>query len=115
MADETEQPLREKIAAQKRLNAELVPLPTLVLQTGLASSETKSKANLIKELSDNEDQLELLRESERVVAVIRVQDELHTPLDSDDCPICLETIKHVNSHTVLVYFVVVVGGLQTVP
>jgi len=95
-----EQQLREKIASQK---ASIVNLPTLrsiVEETGLTSPETKARAQLIKELSDNEEQLELLIESKRVAAVVRLQDELHPPLDSDDCPICLETVKHVNFMTI---------------
>mmetsp|Transcript_18797 Transcript_18797/g.32053 ORF Transcript_18797/g.32053 Transcript_18797/m.32053 type:complete len:189 (+) Transcript_18797:436-1002(+) len=64
------------------------------------SPETKARAQLIKELSDNEEQLELLLESERIAAAVRLQDELHPPLNSEDCPICLETIKHVNRMTI---------------
>eukprot|EP00984_Skeletonema_dohrnii_P021943 scaffold11070_cov164-Skeletonema_dohrnii-CCMP3373.AAC.2 len=97
MADETEQQLREKIASQMASIANLAPLRSIVDETGLSSPETKAWAQLIKELSDNEEQLELLLESKRVAAVVRLQDELRPPLDSEDCPICLETIKHVNA------------------
>eukprot|EP00985_Skeletonema_marinoi_P010947 scaffold5153_cov100-Skeletonema_marinoi.AAC.1 len=104
MADEMEQQLREKIASQK---ASIVNLPTLTNifhETGLSSPETKARAQLIKELSDNEEQLELLLESKRIAAVIRLQDELHPPEYSEDCPICLETIKHVNNTTTSRFF-----------
>ena len=37
---------------------------------------------LIKYLSDDEEKLELLLESKRVDAVVRLQDELHPPEDS---------------------------------
>eukprot|EP00985_Skeletonema_marinoi_P033327 scaffold41036_cov95-Skeletonema_marinoi.AAC.1 len=100
MADETEQQLREKIAAQKTTIANIPSLRNILLETGLASPETKVRAQLIKELSDNEEQLELLLESKRVTAVVRLQDELHPPENSEDCPICLETIKHVNCMTI---------------
>ncbi len=101
MADvDKEQQLREKIASQKAAIADLPSLSSIVDETGFASSETKARAQRIKELSDNEEQLELLVESKRVAAVVRLQDELHPPLDSEDCFICLETIKHVNSNTV---------------
>eukprot|EP00984_Skeletonema_dohrnii_P028064 scaffold17881_cov148-Skeletonema_dohrnii-CCMP3373.AAC.8 len=104
MADETEQQLREKIAAQKGLIANLPSLRSIVDETGLTSPETKARAQLIKELSDNEDRLELLIESKRVADVVRLQDELHPPLDSEDCPICLETVKHVNSKTTIRFY-----------
>eukprot|EP00984_Skeletonema_dohrnii_P029447 scaffold20074_cov102-Skeletonema_dohrnii-CCMP3373.AAC.2 len=66
MADETEQQLREKIASQK---------------------ETTARVQLIEYLSDDEEKLELLLESKRVDAVVRLQDELHAPEDYEDCPI----------------------------
>ena len=99
MADETEQQLREKIASQKAAIANLPSLKRIVDQTGLTSPETKSRAQQIKELSDSEEQLELLLESKRVEAVVKLQDELHPPENSGDCPICLETIKLVNITT----------------
>jgi len=104
VADETEQQLREKIGSQKKSIADLPPLPCIVHETGFTSPETKSKAQLIKELSDNEDRLELLLESKRISAVIRLQDELHPPEDSEDCPICLKTIKHMNNTTVVRFY-----------
>eukprot|EP00984_Skeletonema_dohrnii_P016628 scaffold7433_cov72-Skeletonema_dohrnii-CCMP3373.AAC.2 len=76
MADETEQQLREKIASQK---GSIADLPTL--------RKTKARAKLIEYLSDDEETLELLLESKRVDAVVRLQDELHAPEDSEDCPI----------------------------
>ena len=100
MAEEMEQQLREKIASLKASIGNLPTLTSIVDETGLSSPETKARAELIKELSDNEEQLELLIESKRVAAVIRLQDDLHPPVDSEDCPICLETIKHVNSTTI---------------
>eukprot|EP00984_Skeletonema_dohrnii_P012347 scaffold4992_cov156-Skeletonema_dohrnii-CCMP3373.AAC.6 len=93
MADETVQQLREQIASQKRR----ISIPR---KTGLSSPETKAVAQLIKELSDTEEQLELLVESERVAAVVRLQDELHPPQNSEDCPICLETINFLNYATI---------------
>jgi len=101
MADETEQQLREEIASQKISLARLPTLRSIIDETGLTSPETKARAQLIKELSDNEEQLELLLESKRVTAVVRLQDELHPPENSEDCPICLETVKHVNSKTTI--------------
>ena len=71
-----------------------------VEETGIASPETKARAQLIKEVSDNEDRLELLLESKRIAAVVRLQDELHPPADCEDCPICLDRIKHVNPKTI---------------
>eukprot|EP00984_Skeletonema_dohrnii_P024012 scaffold13118_cov79-Skeletonema_dohrnii-CCMP3373.AAC.2 len=70
MADEMEQQLREKIASQKASIANLPTLTSIVHETGVSSPETKARAQLIKELSDNEEQLELLLESERVAAVV---------------------------------------------
>jgi len=104
MADEMEQQLREKIAVQKGLIANLPTLTSIVRETGLSSSETKERAQLIKDLSDNEEQLELLLESKRVAAAVRLQDELHPPQNSEDCPICLETIKHVNCMAIIRLF-----------
>eukprot|EP00985_Skeletonema_marinoi_P023272 scaffold15391_cov99-Skeletonema_marinoi.AAC.1 len=104
VADEKEQQLREKIASQKTHMANLPTLQSIVDETGFTSPETKARAQLIKELSDNEEQLELLLEYKRVAAVIRLQDELHPPQNSEDCPICLETIKHVNSTTIIRFF-----------
>eukprot|EP00984_Skeletonema_dohrnii_P033978 scaffold32411_cov78-Skeletonema_dohrnii-CCMP3373.AAC.1 len=100
MADETEQQLREKIAFQRSFMANFPTLTTIAQKWGLSSPETKSKAQLIKELSDNEEQLELLIESKRIAAAVRLQDELHPPQNSEDCPICFETIKHVYSKTI---------------
>ncbi len=97
MVDKLEQQLREKIASQKAALAELPSLTSIVDETGLMSPETKARAQLIKELSDNEEELELLLESRRVEAVVSLQDEMHPPEDSGDCPICLETIKHPTS------------------
>ncbi len=97
--DDKEQQLREKIATQKSSIADLPSLHSIFNETGPASPETKARAQLIKELSDNEEQLEILIESKRVAAVVHLQDELHPPIYSEDCPICLETIKHVNSYT----------------
>ncbi len=99
MADETEQQLRAKIASQKAALAEHPSLKSIVEETGLTSPETKARAQQIKELSDNEEELELLLESRRVEAVVKLQDELHPPENPEDCPICLETIKHVNITT----------------
>eukprot|EP00984_Skeletonema_dohrnii_P021942 scaffold11070_cov164-Skeletonema_dohrnii-CCMP3373.AAC.1 len=79
MVDETEQQLREKIASQKTTIANLPPLRNIVSDTGFTSPETKARAKLIKDLLDNEEQLELLLESKRVAAVVRLQDELHPP------------------------------------
>jgi len=93
MADQ-EQQLREKIASQKAALAELPSLKSIVDRTGITSLETKARAQQIKELSDNEEQLELLLESRRMEAIISLQDELHPPENPEDCPICLETIKH---------------------
>jgi len=45
-------------------------LTTIAQKWGISSPETKSKAQLIKELSDNEEQLELLLESKRVAAAV---------------------------------------------
>ena len=101
MADETEQQLREKIASQNTTIANLPTLRSIIDETGLTSPETKARAQLIKELSDNEEKLELLIESKRVAAVVRLQDELHPPQNSEDCPICFETIKHVNCTTIV--------------
>mmetsp|Transcript_28046 Transcript_28046/g.40098 ORF Transcript_28046/g.40098 Transcript_28046/m.40098 type:complete len:431 (+) Transcript_28046:88-1380(+) len=101
--DDKEQQLREKIASQKAAIDALPSLSSIVYETGITSPETKARAQLIKELSDNEEQLELLIESKRVAAVVRLQDELHPP-ESEDCPICLETIKHVNSETVVRFY-----------
>ena len=109
MADETEQHLREKIASQKASLARLPSLRSIVDEKGLTSPETKARAQLIKELSDNEDRLELLIESKRVAAAVRLQDELHPPENSEDCPICLETIKHVNCMTITRFYCC--GGL----
>ena len=100
MADEMEQQLRTKIAAQKASIVELPTLRSIVDETGLTSPETKARAQLIEYLSDDEEKLELLLESKRVSAVVRLQDELHPPQNSEDCPICLETIKHVNRMTI---------------
>ena len=100
MADEMEQQLREEIAAQKGLIANLAPLRSITRETGFKSPETKARVQLIEELSDNEEKLQLLLESKRVAAAVRLQDELHPPLNSEDCPICLETIKHVNRMTI---------------
>ena len=55
-----EQQLREKIASQKASIANLPTLSSIVNETGHKSAETKARAKLIKELSDNEEQLELL-------------------------------------------------------
>eukprot|EP00984_Skeletonema_dohrnii_P012348 scaffold4992_cov156-Skeletonema_dohrnii-CCMP3373.AAC.7 len=99
-----EQQLREKIASQKISLANLPTLRSVIDERGLASPETKARAQLIKELSDNEEQLELLIESKRVAAVVCLQDELHPPEYSEDCPICLETIKHVNDATIIRLF-----------
>ena len=104
MADEMEQQLREQIASQKISLARLPTLRSIIDETGFTSPETKARARLIKELSDNEEQLELLLESERVAAVVRLQDKLHPPQNSEDCPICLETIKHVNSTTLVRFY-----------
>eukprot|EP00574_Skeletonema_japonicum_P000879 CAMPEP_0201740752 /NCGR_PEP_ID=MMETSP0593-20130828/46464_1 /ASSEMBLY_ACC=CAM_ASM_000672 /TAXON_ID=267983 /ORGANISM="Skeletonema japonicum, Strain CCMP2506" /LENGTH=512 /DNA_ID=CAMNT_0048235073 /DNA_START=193 /DNA_END=1731 /DNA_ORIENTATION=- len=111
MADETEQQLREKIASQKAAIeiAELPSLKSIVDRTSLTSPETKSRAQQIKELSEGEEQLELLLESKRVEAVVKLQDELHPPENSGDCPICLETIKLVNIMTVKRFYCC--GGL----
>ncbi len=95
----TEQQLREKIASQRAAIAELPSLKSIVDKTGLSSPQTKARAQLIKELSDNEEQLELLVESKRVDAVVKLQDELHPPENPEECPICLETVKHVNANT----------------
>ncbi len=95
--DDKEQQLRENIASQKAAIADLPSLSSIVEETGITSPETKARAQLIKELSDKEEQLELLIESERVAAVVRLQDELYPPQCPEDCPICLETTKHVNS------------------
>mmetsp|Transcript_13149 Transcript_13149/g.18834 ORF Transcript_13149/g.18834 Transcript_13149/m.18834 type:complete len:85 (+) Transcript_13149:191-445(+) len=76
MADQ-EQQLREKIASQKAALAELPSLKSIVDRTGITSLETKARAQQIKELSDNEEQLELLLESRRMEAIISLQDELH--------------------------------------
>ncbi len=100
MSDETEQQLRAKIASQKAALAEFPSLQSIVDETGLTSPETKARAQQIKELSDNEEELELLLESRRVEAVISLQDELHPPENPEDCPICLETIKHLNCTTI---------------
>eukprot|EP00574_Skeletonema_japonicum_P000349 CAMPEP_0201741218 /NCGR_PEP_ID=MMETSP0593-20130828/46702_1 /ASSEMBLY_ACC=CAM_ASM_000672 /TAXON_ID=267983 /ORGANISM="Skeletonema japonicum, Strain CCMP2506" /LENGTH=387 /DNA_ID=CAMNT_0048235549 /DNA_START=75 /DNA_END=1235 /DNA_ORIENTATION=- len=98
MTDKLEQQLREKIASQKAALAEFPSsLTSIVNETGLMSPVTKAWAQLIKELADDEEELELLLESRRVEAVISLQDEMHPPEDSGDCPICLETIKHVTS------------------
>ncbi len=70
MADEMEQQLREKIASQRTALAELPSLKSIVDETGLTSPETKARAQQIKELSDNEEELELLLESKRVEAVV---------------------------------------------
>eukprot|EP00984_Skeletonema_dohrnii_P009530 scaffold3649_cov102-Skeletonema_dohrnii-CCMP3373.AAC.9 len=91
----------EKIASQKTSIANLPALRSIVDETGLTSPETKARAQLIIDLSDNEEQLELLLESKREAAVVRLQDELHPPLDSEDCPICFETIKHLNCMTIV--------------
>eukprot|EP00984_Skeletonema_dohrnii_P033157 scaffold28784_cov78-Skeletonema_dohrnii-CCMP3373.AAC.1 len=68
MADETEQQLREKIAFQRSFMANFPTLTTIAQKWGISSPETKSKAQLIKELSDDEEQLELLIESKRIAA-----------------------------------------------
>ena len=60
----------EKIASQKTSIANLPTLRSIVDETGLTSPETKARAQLIKELSDNEEQLELLLESKRVAAAV---------------------------------------------
>ncbi len=99
MVNETEQQLRETIASQKAALAELPSLKSIVEETGITSPETKARAQQIKELSDYEEQLELLLEFRRVEAVVKLQDELHPPENPEDCPICLETIKHVNVKT----------------
>eukprot|EP00984_Skeletonema_dohrnii_P013427 scaffold5570_cov87-Skeletonema_dohrnii-CCMP3373.AAC.3 len=99
-----EQQLREKIASQKASIVNLPTLTSIVHETGLTSPETKARARLIKELSDDEEQLELLLESKRVAAVVRLQDELHPPQNSEGCPICLETIKHVNFMTIIRFY-----------
>ncbi len=70
MSDETEQQLRETIASQKAAIAELPPLKSIVDEMGLMSPETKARAQKIKELADNEEQLVFLLESRRVEAVI---------------------------------------------
>ena len=44
-----------------------------------------------------------------MAAAVRLQDELHPPQNSEDCPICLETIKHVNCMTIVRLFCC--GGL----
>eukprot|EP00985_Skeletonema_marinoi_P032104 scaffold38286_cov241-Skeletonema_marinoi.AAC.2 len=75
MAEEVEQQLREKIASQKASIVNLPTLTSIIDETGVSSPETKARAQLIKELSDNEEQLELLLESERVAAVVRLQDD----------------------------------------
>ena len=98
--DEKEQQLREKIAAQEMAMAQLPSLGSIAQITGPYSPEAKERAQQIKELLESEKELELLLESRRVAAVIRLQDELHPPVNSEDCPICLETIKHVNSFTI---------------
>ena len=100
MADEKEQQLRDRIASQKIAIAALPSLRNTVEETGIASPETKARAQQIKELSEYEEELELLLESKRVAEVIRLQDEMHPPQNSEDCPICLETIKHVNANAV---------------
>ena len=99
MAD-NEQQLRDRIASLKMTIDSLPSLRSTVEETGIASPETKARAQLITELSENEEELEILLESKRVAAAVRLQDELHPPLNSEDCPICLETIKYVNSETV---------------
>ena len=102
-----EQQLREKIASQKASIVNLPMLTSIVDETGITSPETKARAQLIKELSDNEEQLDCWNLSGwRVAAVVRLRDELHPPQNSEDCPICLETITLVNSTTIIGYFVV---------
>ena len=96
--DETEQQLREKIASQKAAIADLPSLRSIVdqTQTGPKSPEPKVRVQLSKELSKNEEKLELIIESRRLAAVISLQDELHPlELENCNCPVCLETIKHV--------------------
>jgi len=102
--------LREKIASQKASIVNLPMLTSIVDETGITSPETKARAQLIKELSDNEEQLDCWNLSGwRVAAVVRLRDELHPPQNSEDCPICLETIKLVNSTTIIRLFCC--GGL----
>ncbi len=101
MADDAEQQLREKIATQKAAVDNLPPLKHLVLVSSLNSVSVKASAQLIKELSDNEEKLELLLESKRVADVVRLQDERHPPKYSEGCPICLETIKYLNIGTIV--------------
>jgi hypothetical protein len=53
-----EQQLREKIASQKASIVNLPTLTSIAQETGVSSPETKVRAQLIKELSDNEEQLD---------------------------------------------------------
>jgi len=74
---------------------------------------TKSVVEHIKELSDNEEKLELLIESKRVAAAVRLQDELHPPQNSEDCPICFEN-SNMCIRRLLVYSIVVMVGYATI-
>ena len=85
--------LREEIAAARR---HLVAVPFGACTQG----EILEKAKRIKALAEKEEQLELSLESERMAAAVREFEELHPPANVD-CPICLETIKYINSYSVV--------------
>ena len=77
--------LKEEINAQKTIISN-------ISTQDYYSEEGKTKAGHIRLLSKNEEEYELILESQRVDAVMREHDELHPPT-TEDCPICLDTIR----------------------
>ncbi|KAL7551957.1 hypothetical protein ACHAWF_018405 [Thalassiosira exigua] len=80
--------LKEEIDAEKRI------ISTITAHD-YYSEEGRRKAEHIKILGKKEEEYDLILESQRVKAVLREHDELHPPA-TEDCPICLETIRIVN-------------------
>eukprot|EP00571_Detonula_confervacea_P006298 CAMPEP_0172319826 /NCGR_PEP_ID=MMETSP1058-20130122/38809_1 /TAXON_ID=83371 /ORGANISM="Detonula confervacea, Strain CCMP 353" /LENGTH=397 /DNA_ID=CAMNT_0013034957 /DNA_START=41 /DNA_END=1231 /DNA_ORIENTATION=+ len=76
--------LKEEINAQRRSIAALPPCRN--------RTEQVSKVKQQQILADKVEEYELLLESQRVDSVVRGHEELHPPV-TDECPICLETIR----------------------
>merc|ERR1719221_1783842 len=87
--------LREEVAAARR---NLAAVSSVDLHA-CSLEELLEKAKLIKALAEKEERLELMFETERMGAVVREFEEMHPPRN-EDCPICLETIKYINQHSV---------------
>ena len=59
----------------------------------VCAASMAAHAELIMILAGKEAEYELIHESQRVAHVVREQNELHPPIYTDQCPICLDDMR----------------------